>query len=255
MVYQCPTVCPYVRPFHMSRSNLRTPWPIHSKFHRVIGIDGLMVCILYGEILRQFFICRAVNWEPLCQFTSNFAYLLELIVLWSILFGEISIFHSRVMGLYSSNCRRFFVCHAVNWEPLGQFTSNFSHLLELIVLWFVYFLVKFRFFIPELWDLNYYSVLFQHKYCIPGKCSNSCLWCSCWWNLDFSFKSYGKESLYKYCMNIDDGRIMRSWRSCLLYLFIQVISFTTDKMVPGLAIAIERTNFSIIFSLFVYIWT
>jgi hypothetical protein len=23
--------------------------------------------------------------------------------------------------------------------------------------------------------------------------SNSCLWCSCWWNLDFSFKSYGKE--------------------------------------------------------------
>jgi hypothetical protein len=42
------------------------------------------------------------------------------------------------------------------------------------------------------------------------KCSNSCLWCSCWWNLDFSFKSYGKESLYKYCMNVDDGRIMRS---------------------------------------------
>ena len=75
-----------VRPFHMSRSNLRTPWPIHFKFHRVIGIDGLTVCILYGEI-------------------SNF--------------------HSRVMGLYSSNCRQFFVCRAVNWEPLGQFTSNF----------------------------------------------------------------------------------------------------------------------------------
>jgi hypothetical protein len=55
-----------VCPFHMSRSNLRTPWPIHFKFHRVIGIDGLMVCILYGEI-------------------SNF--------------------HSRVVGLYSSNCR------------------------------------------------------------------------------------------------------------------------------------------------------
>jgi hypothetical protein len=80
-----------VRPFHMSR----TLWPIHFKFHRVIGIDGLTVCILYGEI-------------------SNF--------------------HSRVMGLYSSNCRRFFVCRAVNWEPLGQFTSNFAQLLELIVL-------------------------------------------------------------------------------------------------------------------------
>jgi hypothetical protein len=24
----------------MSRSNLRTPWPIHFKFHSVIGIDG-----------------------------------------------------------------------------------------------------------------------------------------------------------------------------------------------------------------------
>ena len=57
--------CPFVRPFHMSRSNLRTPWPIHFKFHRVIGIDSLTVCILYGEILN---------------------------------------FHYRVMGLYSSNC-------------------------------------------------------------------------------------------------------------------------------------------------------
>ena len=50
------------------------------------------------------------------------------------------------------------------------------------------------------------------------KCSYSCLWCSCWWNLDFSFKSYGKESLYIYCMNVDDGWIMHSWRSCLLDL-------------------------------------
>jgi hypothetical protein len=44
------SVCLSVRPFHMSRSNFRTPWPIHFKFHRVIGIDGLTVCILYGEI-------------------------------------------------------------------------------------------------------------------------------------------------------------------------------------------------------------
>ena len=54
MVYQCstvrPSVRPSVRPFHMSRSKLRTPWPIHFKFHRVIGTDGLTVCILYGEI-------------------------------------------------------------------------------------------------------------------------------------------------------------------------------------------------------------
>ena len=107
------SVCPSIRPFHMSRSNLRTPWPIHFKFHRVIGIDGLTVCILYGEI-------------------SNF--------------------HSRILGLYSSNCRRFFVCHAVNWESLDQFTSNLAQLLELIVLRSVCFLVKFRFFIQELWE-------------------------------------------------------------------------------------------------------
>ena len=61
--------------FPMSCCKLRTPLPIHFKLCIIIGIDSLMVCIL-----------------------SN----------------EISIFHSRVMGLYSSNCRRFFVCHAVN---------------------------------------------------------------------------------------------------------------------------------------------
>jgi transposase-like protein len=53
-------------------------------------------------------VCRAVNWEPLLQFASNFVLLLEY-------------------------CRRFFVCRAVNWEPLRQFTSNFVLLLELIV--------------------------------------------------------------------------------------------------------------------------
>ena len=99
--------------FRMLHCKLRTPWPIHFKLRIVIGIDSLMVCIL---------------------------------------FGEISIFLSRVMGLYSSNGRWFFVCRTVNWEPLGQFTSNFAQLLELIVLQSVYFLVKFRFFIPELWD-------------------------------------------------------------------------------------------------------
>ena len=73
MVYQCPPVCPSVRPsvhlsirpFHMLRSNLRIPLSIHFKLPIVIGIDSLMVCILVGEI---------------------------------------SIFHSRVMELYSSNC-------------------------------------------------------------------------------------------------------------------------------------------------------
>jgi hypothetical protein len=51
--------------FRMSRCKLRTPLPIHFKLRIVIGIDSLMVCILLGEI---------------------------------------SIVHSRVIGLYSSNC-------------------------------------------------------------------------------------------------------------------------------------------------------
>jgi hypothetical protein len=108
----------------MSRCNLRTPWPIHFKLCIVIGIDSFTVCIL---------------------------------------FGEISIFHSRVMGLYSSNCRWFFICraHTVNWEPLGQFTSNFAQLLELIVLRSVYFLVKFRFFIQELWERKSLQILYE----------------------------------------------------------------------------------------------
>jgi hypothetical protein len=107
--------------FRMSHCKLRTPWPIHFKHRTVIGIDSLTVCVL---------------------------------------FGEISIFHSRVMGLYSSNCRRFFVCCAVNWEPLGQFTSNFAQLLKLIVLRSVYFLMKFRFFIQELWERKSLQILY-----------------------------------------------------------------------------------------------
>ena len=70
MVYQCPTVRPSVRPFHMSRSNLRTPLPIHLKFHRVIGIDGLMVCILYGEI--SIFIPEL--WDFIHQIVGDFSY-------------------------------------------------------------------------------------------------------------------------------------------------------------------------------------
>ena len=74
---------------------------------------------------------------------------------------KFSICNSRVMGLYSSNCRRFFVCRTVNWEPLGQFTSNFTQLLELIVLRSVYFLVKFWFFIQELWERKSLQILYE----------------------------------------------------------------------------------------------
>jgi hypothetical protein len=66
MVYHYPSV----RPFYMLRSNLRTPWPIHFKFHRVIGIDGLMVCILYGEI--SIFIPEL--WDFIHQIVGDFSY-------------------------------------------------------------------------------------------------------------------------------------------------------------------------------------
>ena len=91
-----------------------------------------------------------------------------------------------------------------------------------MVLRSVYFMVKFHFNLRTVIGIDS-LYWFLKKCCFQlYKCSNSCLWCSCWWNLNFSFKSYGKESLYKYCMNVDDGRIMRSWRSCLLVnVFIQ----------------------------------
>ena len=132
---------------------LASHWPRCLVVKQILANTGL-----YSSNCRRFFVCGAVNWEPLGQFTSNFAQLLELIVL---LFGEILIFHSRVMGLYSSNCRQFFVCRAVNWELLGQFTSNFAQFLELIVLRSVYFLVKFRFFIQELWKRKSLQILYE----------------------------------------------------------------------------------------------
>ena len=116
-----------VCPFHMSRSNLRTPWPIHFKLRIVIGIDSLMVYTFW--------------WNFNFSFQS---------------YGTLFI------KLY----RRFFVCHSVNWEPLGQFISNFAQLLELTVLRSVYFLVKFRFFIQELWERMSLQILYE-----------------CWWQV------------------------------------------------------------------------
>ena len=57
------------------------------------------------------------------------------------------------LSVRPSVCPSFrFTCRALTEEPLGQFTSNFTELLELMVLRSVYFMVKFRIFIPELWD-------------------------------------------------------------------------------------------------------
>ena len=54
----------------MSHCKLRTPWPIHFKLHIVIGIDSLMVCILFGEI--SIFIPEL--WDFIPQIVGDFSY-------------------------------------------------------------------------------------------------------------------------------------------------------------------------------------
>ena len=101
-----------IRPFHMSCSNLRTPWSIHFKFHRVIGIDGLMIYTLW----------------------RNFEFSFQS-------YGTLFI---KLQAIFrNSRCKL-----RTPW-PIH---FKLRQLLELIVLWSVYFLVKFQFFIPELWD-------------------------------------------------------------------------------------------------------
>jgi hypothetical protein len=65
------------------------------------------------QIVRDF---KAIFRMSGCKLRTPLPIIFKLRIVIGIdsLFGEISIFHSRVMGLYSSNCRRFFVCRAVN---------------------------------------------------------------------------------------------------------------------------------------------
>jgi hypothetical protein len=91
----CPSVCPSIRPFHMSHSNIRTPWPIHFKFHRVIGIDGLMVCILYGEI-SKYTDHKTINSNNCAKFEVNWPR------------------GSQFTVRHTKNCLQFFVCRTVN---------------------------------------------------------------------------------------------------------------------------------------------
>ena len=75
----------------------------------------------------------------------------------------------------------------------------------------------------------------------------------------FFIQNYGKESLYKYCMNVDDGRIMCSWHSCLFYLWptTTVVKELRSKMFgqhPGYfkAVFLKQTRI-IIVSIYKYI--
>ena len=98
-----------------------------------------------------------------------------------ILFGEISIFHFRVMGLYSSNSLQAIFC--MSRCKLRTPWPIHIKLLTIIGIGSLTVCILFG------------EIQIFHS------------------------RVYGKESLYKYCMNVDDGRIMRTWRSCL-FLFI-----------------------------------
>jgi hypothetical protein len=97
MVYQCPSV----RPFHMSRSNLRTPWPIHFKFHRVIGLNFMVKFRIFipelwnfiHQIVRDFkaifcMLCCKLRTPLPIQFKLRIAIGIDSLTV-CILFGEI----------------------------------------------------------------------------------------------------------------------------------------------------------------------
>ena len=50
--------------------NIRTPSPIHFKFHKVIGIDGLTVCIL----MVKFRIFIPELWDFIHKIVGDFSY-------------------------------------------------------------------------------------------------------------------------------------------------------------------------------------
>jgi hypothetical protein len=151
----------------MSRCKLRTPWPIHFKLRTVIGIDSLTVCIL---------------------------------------FGEISIFHSRVMGLYSSNCRRFFVCRAVNWEPQSPITLEWKIEVSPKSIQTV------RLSIPiTLWNLKWIGqgVLKFERYMWNGR-------------------TYSRTLVYHNTSRLKDGRIITEQSGVIMHLRVQwLISLLT----------------------------
>ena len=80
------------------------------------------------------FTCRALTYEPLGQFTSNFEFSFQS-------YGTLFIKLWEIFRM--SRCKLRTPC---------QFTSNFTELLELMVLRSVSFMMKFRIFIPKLWD-------------------------------------------------------------------------------------------------------
>jgi hypothetical protein len=129
--------------FRMSRCKLRTPFPIHFKLCIDIGIDSLMVCILFGEIsifhsrvmglyveIKHYNSLSPITLEwkieisPKCIQTIRLSIPITMRSLKWIGQGVLNL--QRDIWKIGYNLMKFFVCHAVNWEPLSQFTSKFA---------------------------------------------------------------------------------------------------------------------------------
>jgi hemoglobin-like flavoprotein len=110
----------------MSRCKLRTPRPIHFKLGIAIGIDSLMVCILFGEIPEL--------WER--------KFLQILYECWR------RVYHALLAQLFIS----IWILKKVLIVKYFQFSMKILK---------CYFLVKFRFFIEELWERKSLQILYE----------------------------------------------------------------------------------------------
>jgi hypothetical protein len=96
----------------MSHCKLRTPLPIHFKLRIVIGIDSLMVCILFGGISVFSFQIYNIYVE-----IKHYNSLSPITLEWKIEISPKSIDRKTIN---SNNCVKF----EVNWPRGSQFTAR-----------------------------------------------------------------------------------------------------------------------------------
>jgi hypothetical protein len=125
--------------FHMSRCKLRTPLPIHFKLRIVLGIDSLMVCILFGGIsivlklqcdirkiaynlmnkvpIRDIFVkLTCINWTPVYCEHKSWAFCLDRFLIYSAFcldrFQMYSAFCLDRFQMYSAFCLDRFLIYS-----------------------------------------------------------------------------------------------------------------------------------------------
>jgi hypothetical protein len=139
----------------MSRCKLRTPWPIHFKLRIVIGIDSLMVCILFGEIsiFHSRVMGKKIFTNIVWMLTTSISCTLGAVVysVWNHSWWEQVIFDAVMMRsvLYWTNTLSWIVAVLDHWSnslwvdmslhsnTLSLFWANPSLLLHLNDVWLV----------------------------------------------------------------------------------------------------------------------